>query len=158
MDQRLLTETREYVWKYFIAFAEARLTTFRFYLAFCTILITGIAVVIGTPERWLGSYLALLLSFLSFIYWKVDIRHKDLVSHAERALEFLEKNLDLPEELKQPHVLQLFYSEAERSNTYRRFPHHFSPQAHFSYATCVNMVFVVFGFGGIITAILLAVN
>ncbi len=157
MDREFLKEMREYAWNYFIAYAEARLSTFRFYLVFCTILIAGLAAILGTREKWFAVSLALLLSFLSFIYWKVDVRHKELIKHAEQALEFLEKKIPFSEGEKQPHVLQLFYSEAERSKSYRRFPKYFSPNAYFSYSTSVNLVFGAFGLGGIIVAIALII-
>lgn len=158
MDREFLKEMREYVWNYFIAYAQARLTTFRFYLVFCTILIAGLAAIVATSEKWLAISLGLLLSFLSFIYWKIDIRHKDLIKQAEQALEYLEKNFPLPEGEKPPHVLQLFYSEAEREKSYRRFPKYFSPKAYFSYSTSVNLVFSIFGLGGIILAIVLIIR
>jgi len=158
MDHEFLKEMREYSWNYFIAFANARLTTFRFYLVFCTILIAGLAALLSTNEKWLAISLGLLLSFLSFIYWKIDIRHKILIKRAEQALEYLEKNFPLPEGEKQPHVLQLFYSEAEREKSYRRFPKYFSPKAYFSYSTSVNLVFGIFGLGGIIVAIVLFIH
>lgn len=158
MDREFLKEMREYSWNYFIAFAEARLSTFRFYLAFCAILIAGLAALLSINEKWLAISLGLLLSFLSFIYWKVDVRHKALIKHAEQALEFLEKKFPLPEGEKQPHVLQLFYSETEREKSYRRFPRCFSPKAYFSYSTSVNLVFVIFGLGGIIVAIVLIIH
>jgi hypothetical protein len=155
MNQESLKEMREYVWNYFVAFAQARLTTFRFYLIFCTILIAGLAAIISTTEKWFAIVLGFLLSFLSFIYWKIDIRHKKLIKNAEQALEYLEKNFPIPKEEKQPHVLQLFYSEANREKSYRRFPRFFSPTAFFSYSTSVNLVFGVFGLGGLVLAIVL---
>ena len=158
MDREFFKEMREYAWNYFIAYAQARLTTFRFYLIFCTILIAGLAAIISTNEKWLAISLGLLLSFLSFIYWKIDIRHKELIKQAEQALEYLEKNFPLPEGEKQPHVLQLFYSETEREKSYRRFPKYFSPKAYFSYSTSVNLVFGIFGLGGIILAIVLLIR
>jgi hypothetical protein len=158
MDQVFLKEMREYTWNYFIAFANARLSTFRFYLIFCTIAVAGIAALLNTNETWLAISLCLILSFLSFIYWKVDIRHKSLIKHAEEALVFLEKEFPLPEIENQPHVLQLFYSEAEREKKYRRFPKYFSPKAHFSYSTSVNLVFGTFGLGGIIVATALIIH
>jgi hypothetical protein len=158
MDREFLKEMIEYSWNYFIAFAEARLSTFRFYLAFCTILVAGIAALLSIDEKWLAISLGLLLSFLSFIYWKVDVRHKDLIKHAEQALEFLEEQFPLPEGEKRPHVLQLFRSETEREKTYRRFPKYFSPRAYFSYSTSVNLVFGVFGLGGVVVAIVLAIR
>ena len=158
MDHEFLKEMREYSWNYFIAFAEARLSTFRFYLVFCTILIAGLATVLSTNEKWLAVSLGLLLSFLSFIYWKVDVRHKLLIKHAEQALEFLERQFPIPEGERQPHVLQLFYSETEREKAYRRFPKYFSPKAYFSYSTSVNLVFGIFGLGGIVVAIILAIH
>lgn len=92
MDREFLKEMREYSWNYFIAFAEARLYTFRFYLIFCTILIAGLAALLSANQKWLAISLSLLLSFLSFVYWKVDVRHKLLIKHAEKALEFLRDN------------------------------------------------------------------
>lgn len=85
-DETFLKEMREHIWNHFTISAEARLATFRFYLAFCTILLTGLALVYDSKEKWLAVSLSLLLSFLSFIYWKVDIRHKALINHAECAL------------------------------------------------------------------------
>lgn len=158
MDREFLKEMREYSWNYFIAFANARLSTFRFYLVFCTILIAGIAALLSTKEKWLTISLCLLLSLLSFIYWKVDTRHKILIKHAEKALEFIEKEFPLPQEEKQPHVLQLFYSEAEREKSYQRFPKYFSPKAYFSYSTSVNLVFAIFGLGGIVAAMVLVIQ
>jgi len=153
MDQEFLKDTREYIWNYFIAHAEARLATFRFYLAFCTILVAGLIAILGTNKTWLASPFALLISFLSFIYWKVDVRHKDLIKHAEEALEYLEMKLPIPEIEPQSQVLQLFHSEAVRSKSYQRFPKHFRLNAYFSYSTCVNIVFLVFGLVGIVLAI-----
>lgn len=158
MDAQTIKEMREYSWNYFIAFADARLSTFRFYLAFCTILIAGIAAIIVTSEKWLAISLSLLLSFLSFIYWKVDVRHKELIKHAEEALEYLEKKIEIPEGESQPHVIQLFLSESVRSKTYKRFPKTFRFDAYFSYSTCVNIVFLLFGLGGIILSFVLLVS
>jgi Ca2+/Na+ antiporter len=158
MEKEFYKEMREYAWNYFIAFAEARLSTFRFYLVFCTILIAGLAALLSTDVNWLAIPLSFLLSFLSFIYWKVDVRHKELIKQAEQALEYLEKKFPLPKGEKQPHVLQLFYSETEREKSYRRFPKYFSPKAHFSYSTSVNLVFGIFGLGGIILATVLLIR
>jgi hypothetical protein len=88
----------------------------------------------------------------------VDVRHKELIKQAEQALEYLEKKFPLPKGEKQPHVLQLFYSETEREKSYRRFPKYFSPKAHFSYSTSVNLVFGIFGLGGIILATVLLIR
>jgi len=90
-----------------------------------------------------------------FIYWKIDTRHKDLIKHAERALEFLETQSPPPESQEWSPVLRLFHSEAEREKNYKRFPRYFSPKAYFSYSTSVNLVFAVFGLGGIVLAIVL---
>lgn len=158
MDREFQKEMRDYAWNYFIAFADARLSTFRFYLAFCTILIAGIAALLSANEKWLAVCLGLLLSFLSFIYWKVDVRHKALIKQAEHALEYLEQQFPLPKDEKQPHVLQLFYSEAIREKSYRRFPKYFSHKAYFSYSTSVNLVFGIFGIVGLLVALVLLIH
>lgn len=144
---------RRYVWGYFKAYAEARLSTFRFYLIFCTILMAGIATIIGTNNKFFIIFLAILLSFLSFIYWKVDIRHKDLIDHSIEALEYIEKKIPLPNNDEEASVLRLFNSEAERSKSYLRFPKHIGVHSYFTYSTCVNIVFLVLGISGIVILI-----
>lgn len=86
------------------------------------------------------------------------MRHKQLIKYAEEALEYLEKKIPLPTGEQEPHVLQLFYRETERSKSYRRFPKFFSPTAYFSYSTSVNLVFGIFGLCGLTLAIVILVG
>ena len=156
LDVNQQKEMREYAWQYFIAHAEARLTTFRFYLVFCTILAAGmITIVRYAPDARTGVPFGLLLSFFSFVYWKVDVRHKQIIKHAEAALEHLEEMFPVEDSDRGPHVLKLFLGEKHRSAALKRFPKQFSPRAHFSYSTCVNMVFLVFGASGIVATLTL---
>lgn len=150
------TDLREYAWQYFLVHAQARLTTFSFYVGFCTIVVAGLYAVLSQGIRpQLGAPIAFLLTFLSFVYWKVDIRHKELIKHAEAALKWLEQTSGLPDIDGVPHPSKLFCREEHITNRLPRFPSTISLQAFWSYSTCVKTVFSVLGAAGFITGIVL---
>jgi len=146
---------REYAWQYFLAHAQARLTTFRFYLTFCSIIATGlIAIVSQTKHAEFAAILAFILAILSFVFWKIDLRHKGLIKHAEFALKWLENETGLPDIDGQPHPLKIFCREENITSQLTRFPKEVSYRAFFSYSMCVNIIFALFGFGGYLFGIL----
>jgi hypothetical protein len=150
---------REYAWQYFLVHAQARLTTFRFYVVFCTIICTGLVAILsqgGHPQ--VGAPLAFLLALLSFVYWKVDVRHKGMIKHAEAALRWVEKETDLPDIDGAPHPLKLFTREDHIVSQLPRFPATWNPLAFWSYSTCVNVIFLLFGVGGVVAGIWLLVT
>ena len=149
-----VSEFRDYAWNYFKAHAEARLTTFRFYLVFCTLIVAGMLAITGEGKQSTAAAgLAFLLSFLSFVYWKVDVRHKQIIKHAEAALMFIESESRLPDQDGMPHILKLFQREEHATRTLKRFPRSLSLDAHFSYSICVNLVFIIFGATGVILGV-----
>jgi hypothetical protein len=160
MDMKDLHGYHQYVWGYFIAYANARLSTFRFYLIFCTILIAGLANFIGSTSKWFAIFLSVLLTFLSFIYWKIDVCHKELIDHAIEALEYVGQQIPLPSDDKDAHLIQLFCCERDCSKGYKRFSKHIGLDSYFTYAICicVNMVFIALRISGIIFGVAILVS
>ena len=83
---------RQQAWDYFALHAQQRLTTVNFYLIVATAL-TAVAVAsfeenFGFPG--LGLPAGLLLSLLSFAFWRLDFRNRELIWSAEAALRSLE--------------------------------------------------------------------
>lgn len=159
ISQSLASEMRTYAWEYFIAHAQARLTTFRFYIVFCTIITTGLfAVISQCYSPYVTAPLAFLLSIISYIYWKVDVRHKNLIKNAENALVWLENSIGLPDEGAEPHPLKLFQRDNYFSKQRPVFPKTSkNPIVDWHYSTCVNAVFILFGIVGIMTGIIVII-
>lgn len=149
---------RQYAWDYFLAHAQARLTTFRFYLFYCSFIMAGLFAILSKGDAlWIGALLSFLLAFISYIYRKIDIRHKQIINRAQEALIDLEEMMDLPDQDGGPNKLKLFSREKFITSGMPRFPSSLSASAHCSYSTSVNMLFYLFitiglvgGFGIII--------
>nr|VFK61479.1 MAG: hypothetical protein BECKUNK1418G_GA0071005_101743 [Candidatus Kentron sp. UNK]VFK69105.1 MAG: hypothetical protein BECKUNK1418H_GA0071006_101026 [Candidatus Kentron sp. UNK] len=151
MEKSLQNEFREYVWKYFSPHAEQRLKTFHFFVILSVVL-TG-AILTITKEAGNISYaapLAYLLAFFAFIFWKLDVRNKELIKHGENALKNLETCFEILNHEKEQKVVRLFMDEERKTNIKPRFPKALLFSAHMSYSNCFNAVFCVFGVGGCI--------
>lgn len=149
-------EMRDYAWKYFSMHADQRLKTFNFYLVLVTVIIGGMLAYIKDAKH--PSYcfpVGLLLLALSFVFWKLDIRTRELIRHAEDALKLIEqdsKNDGLPEEMS------LFCQEDSKTAAIRQIRKlSWSPiswwRAHYSYSDCFQIVFGIFGLVGLTMAI-----
>ena len=137
-------ELRDYAWKYFDRHAEQRLKTFNFYLLLCGGFIAGIVTVLGRQEFGAAGALAILFSFVSFVFCKLEVRNRHLTKHSEEALKTLEDELSLPDEPGgMPHRCKLFRREEAEMSKKRRFPR----GTYFSYTTCFKLIFGVFGWG-----------
>jgi len=112
MDDKLKTDMSEHAWRYFILHAEQRLKTFNFYLILCTVLFGGMATLIqNSIDTRVGIFVSILLSFFSFVFWKLDLRNKQLIKHGENALKHLEELSGMPDNSGVPHVLKIFCNE-----------------------------------------------
>jgi hypothetical protein len=99
---------------------------------------------------------ALLLPFLSFIFWKLDRRNRELIQHAEEALKLIE--CDVPSETS-PQALRLFHQEDEKTAQIRKKDKLSGDprtwlRGHYSYYDCFRVVF--FGIGLLGLAILVS--
>lgn len=149
-----ILNARQYAWDYFIAHAQARLATFRFYLFYCSVIMAGMFTALTKGNiLWLGAILSFLLSFMSWIYLKVDIRHKQMINRAQEALMEIASMMDLPDQNAEPNKLKLFTREKYITSKMPRFPKVLTAKAHCSYSMSVKMVFYTFIGIGIIGGI-----
>ena len=139
---------RNYIWNYFQLHASQRLTTFNFYIVISTLMMSGFFVVIQSIPG-LGLILGMITTLMSFVFWKLDVRNKQLIKNSENALKYIE-NTDSIAETEEARVLNIFrYEEAQTKRIReRRF---IAPwKWFFSYSTCFNIVYAVFALLGLI--------
>src|SRR4051794_24291643 len=123
MDPESMKDMRDYAWNYFSLHADQRIKTFNFYLVLVTFAVGGIITVLkdlGNP--WAVFMIGALLAFVSFIFWKLDGRNKELVRHGEEALKFVEDKSDHANDGPIPHVLKIFNRERYETDNYKRYP------------------------------------
>jgi hypothetical protein len=147
MDEKKREALRDQAWKYFSLHADQRLKAFNFYLILCTLIAGGLLALIKDARDLLVAIpVALLLPSLSLVFWKLDIRNRQLIDHSQNALMFFEDDPTLKGPDGAPHVTQIFlfekhFTDLNRPWTYRR---------------CFNAVFLIVGLAGIVTAVTLA--
>jgi hypothetical protein len=101
---------RQYIWNYFQVHASQRLTTFNFYILISTVISTGFLIVIANMPIF-ALVLSIMLISLSFVFWKLDIRNKQLIRTAESGLKYLESKDNINEKSDEPHILNIFRYE-----------------------------------------------
>ncbi len=77
-------ESQEHAWKHFTLHAQQRMTSVQFFIALCTVILGG--VVLSSKDagmRALGVAFAFSLPVLSFVFWKLDDRARQLIRVAE---------------------------------------------------------------------------
>jgi hypothetical protein len=131
-----LKQAWDYAWNYFAIHAEQRLKTFHFYLLVCAAIVAGGAAILRDKElRSIAGFLYLFLAVLSFIFWKLDVRNRELVKNGEAAIKHLESEVEAHAIGDVPHVLRIMLRE--HVMTERRDP--------WRYSHCLNGVFLTFG-------------
>ncbi|MFT7005249.1 MAG: flagellar motor protein MotB [Sulfurimonas sp.] len=85
----------DYVFRYFNLHAEQRLKTFHFYIIIITLLLGAIITLAKLNVTIYIIPIAGLMTFFSFIFWKLDIRNKELIRNAEKELKKLEKEIGI---------------------------------------------------------------
>ena len=153
MHENTMDQLFNYAWRYFQTHAEQRLKTFNFYLVVCAIIIGALSALLKDgSEMRVGIPIALLLPFLSFIFWKLDLRNKQLISHGENALKYLENQYLLDSKKDLDNILKIFNHEEQSTKKLKRYTY------LFTYSTCFNLVFFIFSIGGIIVAYWLLIH
>ncbi|NTC83009.1 hypothetical protein [Agrobacterium tumefaciens] len=78
-------EARAHAWKYFELHAAQRMTLFNFFSAFSGLILAGIGTTLQVSSKYafVTIALGLVLSLISFVFWKLDQRVSFLVKHAE---------------------------------------------------------------------------
>ena len=118
------------VWEYFKVHAEQRLKTFHFYIIIITLLIGSAFTLLKDKEYIFFILIGFLTSFFSFIFWRLDIRNKELINNAENELIKLEENFSI----------ELFKKDKKITE---------SRKINLGFSFNFNLVFLLFGFIGI---------
>lgn len=156
MTTEQLKELRDHAWKHFALHADQRLKTFNFYLVLATVISGGLLTVLkDLKSPALGIPFAVLLTILSFIFWRLDVRTKHLIWHAEEALKYWEDQQALPECNNCPHVAKVFRKEEHETRMRKRFGGVLPGTGYYSYSRCFNTIFVLFAFIGLLVTLLL---
>lgn len=144
-------DLREYAWNYFSLHADQRLRAFHFYVLLSAVIVGALLTVIKeAQDPRLGCPLAFGLAFLSFVFWKLDLRNKELVRHGEEALKSLETDALPTGETGALHPLAIFLREETATQGRRRGLRAFLV-GPLSYSESFNLVFAVFGVSGLVT-------
>lgn len=99
MDKDEIKEMRDYAWKYFSLHADQRIKTFNFYLVLATFAVGGMLTIVNVAgHAWVVALISFILAFLSWIFYNLDCRNKQLVKHGEDALKRLEQECAFPDE------------------------------------------------------------
>jgi hypothetical protein len=152
-DLRTDVNLRKQAWDYFQMHSAQRLTTFNFYIVVSSVIATALFSSLQKDYRTprLGVTLGSLLDVLSFVFWKLDVRNRDLIKRAESALRYFEATGDASEE--PPHMAQIFLREDYDTGRMREKRSLLFWRNHYSYSDCFNLVFVAFALAGTIGAL-----
>ncbi len=155
-----ISDQRQYVWNYFQLHASQRLSTFNFYIVISTAIAAGYLVTIGVGSIPIPAILlGFTISLLSFIFWKLDVRNKQMIKNAEEALKYLEALTYTLRNTNESNVLKIFTYEEEQTNRMKGSKSFWPWKNHYSYSKCFNIVFAVFGILGLLgTAYAIAIS
>ncbi|MCG8530144.1 MAG: hypothetical protein MI749_05710 [Desulfovibrionales bacterium] len=102
---------RDYSWKYFEYHAQQRLRVFQLYLVLIAANITAYTALMKHTEQkscWILGVLGALVILLSFLFYRLDKRNRELVRNGEAALKYLDEQESFQREGNKPHPLQIF--------------------------------------------------
>ena len=97
---------RESAWRHFTIHAEQRLKMFQFYITISTALLGGGVLLFRTGQNAIAlTLLSFLVSFFSFVFWKLEVRTRKLIKTAEDAIKYLDDCYEVPDIDGQPSPL-----------------------------------------------------
>lgn len=83
----------EHAWKYFELHSKQRMTLFNYFVATSGLIVAAIGASAQTRYTVVLGALGILLTTVSWIFWKLDQRMSFLVKHAEKKYHIIEKCL-----------------------------------------------------------------
>jgi len=153
-SSQLLKEQRDYVWAYFELHANQRMNSFNFFVVIAALLTTGLAGTLHKEFQYhsVGIFLSLSLTFIAFIFWKLDQRVRFLIKHAEEALREIEKQYLNETSVTREDQGTLFAVELQKTENLFLKKGLWPWKWHLSYSDCFGLVFLVFGALGLFAA------
>ncbi len=131
--------TFEHAWKFFEVHSQQRMTVFNFYITVVGLLVAGCGIALqqGGKFMYFSVILGFFISFITFIFYKLDGRVSALIKKSENALKHLEINYE-------HSSARIFSSEEEQSNINSGL------LSIWTYGRCFRIVFFVLGMVGLI--------
>ena len=145
-DDIQLEDVKNYAWGYFKIHAQQRLTTFNFYITLATLIGTGLFVSLADDYKnnLISALLSINLILFSFVFWKLDVRNRQLINNAEEALKVIE---GVYLELDPRFIgINLFKNDDVCANNNK--PNNIFYRANYSYSDCFNFLYVMFAVTG----------
>lgn len=95
LDPSIESEVRNHLWSYFSLHAQQRMSAFQFFITLETALVGAVLLIIQSKDLQSPWYAiaGIMVSILSFVFWKIDQRTRDLIKNSEIGLRELEKHL-----------------------------------------------------------------
>jgi hypothetical protein len=144
-----INNSKKYAWDYFALHSSQRMSTFNFFILISTIILSAYFVAIREIPV-LSLILALILIIFSFVFWKWDIRTRQMIKNAEAALKYLEKKEFEGKPRNDSEILNIFEYEEFQTQKRREIKAILPWKVFFSYSTCLNTIFLTFGIFGLI--------
>ena len=145
----MITDFAQYAWEYFRYHARQRLTTFNFYIIICSLVATGyVAAVKNSETTPRGVVLGALLAFLSFVFWQLDRRNKELIHNSEDALKLIERDTPVPDADEDPPLQHIFRYEEKKTECTNSDLLCWPWAWRLSYSQCFGLVSLSFGLLG----------
>ena len=140
-------------WQAFAAHAGQRLTTFNFYLVLSSLLITAMAATFQKDFRlpYLGAVVGALLAFMSYLFWRLDKRNRELIKLSESALKHFEAAIS-PVDSTQPYHPAAFFLRDDYETGPKKAASKWYWRKHYSYANILDRVYLTFAVVGLVGA------
>lgn len=133
-------EAFEHLWKYFSLHADQRMKTVNFFIVISGVLIAAIvrAYTSGNKNWYVGGC-SLLVTFLSYLFYRIDCRNKELIKHSEAALIEWEKQCLTSKQMTKCKLFSLEKVSTEKSKV---------NDLYMTYSRALNTLFLVVGLAG----------
>lgn len=133
-------EAFEHLWKYFSLHADQRMKTVNFFIVISGVLIAAIVRAYTSDNmNWYVSGCSLLVTLLSYIFYRIDCRNKDLIKLSEQALIEWEKQYLSSEKAE---CCKLFSNEKIKTEQSR------TNDLYLTYSNALNILFSLVGIAG----------
>ena len=132
----------EHIWRYFELHAQQRMTVFNFYIAITGLLAAGIGFTLQQGGRFafFTILMGVFVTFISFIFWKLDQRVSMLIKNAERALLDIEGQFDSAS-------MRIITVDSERYGLNK------GVFSIWTYGKCFRLSFLIVGVAGLMLAV-----
>lgn len=131
---------KDYTWDYFLAHAQARLTTFRFYLVYCSFIFGGIGYGLGNNHSNITILFSIILLLITLVHYNIDRRHRTIIEDSQKALKKIEEKFNVQDYEDSPHEFKLF----SRSDYLKNKKISYFSYKELSYSKSLNIIFFLF--------------